>query len=193
MPVLRDMGKWNNNKDSYHGNTAYYKNEDAVEKVLRYISRTRWNENRVSDLICIGGAGIDISAPIEEIIREFLTIQIFYKIDDRKGRRLIHLTYSFSDDEFNIRLNRNYALVNLIARNISAYYFAMGFQVFYGVHDDATKHTHIHFAISSINYLDGKKYHAGGESFKEMQSVFNQIFEEICAMDKGGNKLCIYQ
>lgn len=180
MPTLRDMGKYNTRKDSYYGNTLYYKNPDAIEKVIRYISRTRWNEDRKKDLVCIGGAGIDINAPVEIIIQQLMDIQKFYNINSRKGRRLVHLVYSFSDEDF-YALNRNYALVNLVARYISAYFFNRGFQVFYGIHDDEQKHVHIHFAISSINYINGKKYHAAGESFKEMIRIFDSIYHQICS------------
>ena len=193
MPVLVDAGQWNKRKYHSYGNTQYYKNKDAVESVIRYISRTRYNDPRRNELIGVGGAGINGFASVEDIIQQFLDVQNIYGIKERQGRRVVHLIYSFSDQEFSDLMHQNFELINLIARDISSFLFQKGFQVFYGIHYDPEKHAHIHFAINSINYLDGKKYHSGAGDFKAMKEVFDQIVFYRTQEQKGVGTVCIMQ
>lgn len=179
MPVLMDMGKWNRDHGGYRSSKSYYTNVDAVEKVIRYITRTRCVESRSGELISVGGAGVICAGTVEEIIVQFLIVQNFYQIDKRGGRRVVHEILSFTEEEFN-RINRNYALVNLVAREISAYFYLSGFQVVYAVHHDSEKHVHIHLAVNTINFKSGKKFHSGGEDFKYRIKHFQTIFENVC-------------
>ncbi len=193
MPVLRDMGKWNHENGNRYisARQAYYKNDNAVENVIRYITRTRANETRRNELICYGGAGVDITASPAEIINQFLMVQDFYKINERGGRRLIHEVYSFTDEEFNL-LNNDYALINLIAREISAYFFDQGYMVVYAIHCEIDKRVHIHFAVNSINYYNGKKFVSKGEDFKNRIAIFQSIYQNILNYARR-TKLCIMQ
>lgn len=181
MPVLRDMGKWNHDNMHINGRQSYYKNTDAVENVIRYILRERYCETRRPDLISYGGAGIDINASAATIINQFLAIQNLYKIDERGGRRLVHEVYSFSDEEFKM-LGENYALVDYVAREISAYFYAQGFQIVYAIHNESGKRVHIHFVMNTINFRTGKKFVSRGEDFKYRLMFFNQIFRKVCGL-----------
>ena len=176
MPVLRDMGKWNKENGRFPGKAMYYKNEDAVEKVIRYITRTRWNESQGNELIGYGGAGVSIGAPVEVLIGEFVKVQKIYNIT--QGRRIIHEVYSLADNDFEL-LNKDYALVDLLGRQLSAYYFALGYQVVYAVHWDMSKHVHIHIATNTVNFRTYKKFHSGGEDFKQRIAIFKKIFGDI--------------
>lgn len=176
MPVLRDMGKWNKENGRFPGKAMYYKNEDAVEKVIRYITRTRWNESQGNELIGYGGAGVSIGAPVEVLIGEFVKVQKIYNMS--QGRRMIHEVYSLSDYDFEL-LNKDYALVDLLGRQLCAYYFALGYQIVYAVHWDMSKHVHIHLAINTVNFRTYKKFHSGGEDFKQRIAIFKKIFFDV--------------
>lgn len=193
MPVLIDMAEWNlknNTNYCYNRENMYYKNKDAVEKVLRYISRTRWNEDREGELISIGGAGIDIKSSITQIIDDFIKVQKYYEIDKRGGRRIVHLVYSLSDEDMCL-LNFNYALVDVIAKSISAYFFDQGFQTFYGIHYSSERKTHIHVALNTVSYLNGKKYHSEYGYIEKLKITFDTYFQIACNMNEKhlcGNK-----
>lgn len=174
MPTLMNMGRLSHD---------YYKNPDAIEKVIRYITRTRWYENRRHELIKIGGAGFDVNAPVDVIIYQFLVVQNTFNINSRGGRRLIHEVYSFNDEEFKA-LNCDFALVDLIARDISAYFFNKGFQILYGIHYEETKRCHIHIMVSSINFLTGKKFVAKSEAFNIRKKYFDEIYKYYVSLVK---------
>lgn len=53
-------------------------NEDAVEKVIRYITRTRKNEDRADELITWGGMGVGCYASSELVIERFRAVQEVY-------------------------------------------------------------------------------------------------------------------
>lgn len=176
MPVLNDMGKWNKENSRFPGKSVYYKNADAVEKVIRYITRSRWNESQRHELISCGGAGIPVEASVATVINEFIKIQKIYKLT--QGRRMVHEVYSLSDKDFEL-LNRDYALVDLLGRRLSAYFFATGYQCVYAVHYDMIKHVHIHLAVNVVSFRTYKKFHSSAEELRQRIVVFEQIFNEV--------------
>lgn len=57
-----------------------YKNEDSAENVIRYITRTRKNEDKAHEFLCYGSYhGFMYQKPVEEIISEFEYVQEQYK------------------------------------------------------------------------------------------------------------------
>ena len=72
-----------------------FTNADAVENLIRYVTRTRKNENRAGDLIKYGAAGAGYYLHPEDIIRQFLFVQNVYKINQRKGKRMYHESITF--------------------------------------------------------------------------------------------------
>ena len=154
-----------------------YTNKDAVEKVIRYITRTRWCENRQNELIAYGGAGVGIYLNPAEIIRQFLYVQNIYNINNRGGRRIYHEVLSFTDYEFQL-LNWDYNSVLMIAQEISKFYYENGHQVLFGIHYSEEKRLHIHFAVNTINYRTGLKWHSSKIDLEQRKLLFNEIIKK---------------
>lgn len=177
MPFLKCIYQWkqeNSNYNSYYG-SKYYTNPDAVEKVIRYVTRTRQIEDRKNELIAIGGRGVYFNFSIEHIINQFLSMQNFYNINQRGGRRVFHEAYCLSDQDF-INLNCDYANVYALAEKISDCYLQDRHQVLFAIHHDPEKKVHIHFVVNTVNYESGKKYHSSKEDLKRREKKFNEIF-----------------
>lgn len=135
---------------------GYYTNANAISNLLRYITRTRQGEDRKDDLKGYGFYGASNYDPIEFSIYQFRTVQEIYSGDS--GRRMYHFIYSFSDDELS-QIGKDYILANRIAGVLAEMFWNMGHQVAYAVHDETAKRLHIHFAINSVNYISGLKFH----------------------------------
>lgn len=168
MPKLTILGKTHN--PWFEG--QYYKNDDAVEKVIRYITRTRFLEDRAGELICCGGSGITFRYGMEYIIHQMKQTQDLYNIEDRGGRRLGHEVFSFSDEDFKLVLDSDYRAVEQIAQEVCDYYFSKGFEAVYAVHYDTEKHVHIHVAYNYVSYLDGHKYRSRREDIIEKHTAY---------------------
>ena len=184
MPILVDQGTWNK-QNCY--NKSYYTNKDAVEKVIRYITRTRYNENKANELIKVGAAGINCLSTINEMIRHIEYVQEIYQIKRRGGRRIVHEVYSFSEQEFR-ELNNDYGYIDMIAREISYYYYCMGHQVVYAIHYSQHKKVHIHFAINTINFYTGKKFHSNTHDFQLRKKYFDDVYIKTCYQAKNYGK-----
>ncbi len=177
MPVLIDLGGYHIVKNGWcvRNSGSHYTNNDAVEKGIRYVTRTRNNESRRNELIGAGGAGISVGAPVEEIIKEFQEVQQFYGIDSRGGRRIGHWVFLFNDKEINAIAN-DMKSVNMIARAICSYLFTCGFQSVYAIHYDPQKKVHIHIVINAVSYFNGRKFHVSKQEFAKMSDVFTDYY-----------------
>lgn len=165
-----------------------YTNKDAVENCIRYITRTRANEQRENELIAWGGVGVGCYASPELAIQQFCCVQKIYGIDKRGGRRVHHEVYNFMDEEFE-KLGRNYEYVYQIAMKCAEYYYYMGHQVVFAIHhvrnaERENKGLHIHFVINSVNFFTGRKWHTGIQETYGRELLFGQIvrnfIEERC-------------
>lgn len=168
MPKLTILGKTHNS--NYEG--QYYKNDDAIEKVIRYITRTRHWENRAEELISCGGSGVTFRYGVEDLICQMQYTQDFYKIEDRGGRRLGHEVFSFDDEDFKLILDSDYRAVEQIAQEVCDYYFSKGFEAVYAIHYDDEKHVHFHVAYNYVSYMDGRKYKSCREDMIEKHLVY---------------------
>ena len=54
-------------------------------------------------------------------------------------------------------------------------YFQMGFQAVFAVHYEESKHYHFHFAVNSISFIDGRKWHTSFPEKNQRESIFNEI------------------
>lgn len=164
-----------------------YQNEDAVDNVLRYITRTRINENRANELYSFGGMGIDLYPfNIDTIIYQFKAIQDIHNIKGRGGRRIVHEVYTVLNGNYpkeNERLV--YETLDEVAKIGCSYLYNMGFQVVYAVHI-SDKNPHIHFAINSISFRTGLKFHMTGSEIGWFGHMLRQCTQKIY-----GNKLCM--
>lgn len=62
-----------------------YVNDDAVENVIRYVTRTRPDEDRRNELIFFGGAGV--SQEPEQMIVQFKYIQRTFRSNANTGKK----------------------------------------------------------------------------------------------------------
>lgn len=152
-----------------------YSNQSAVYNVVRYITRSRENEQNAGDLLFWGGLGISECEGVEYIVDEFQTVQDAYQ---RKniGRRVQHHVYSFSEGEKADIQGRNLDM-DAIARKMARDFFREGYQVVYAVHqgNSSEKHMHAHFAVNTVNFRTGKKFHESKAETKAREQRFQKI------------------
>lgn len=151
-----------------------YVNEDAVENVIRYITRTRKNENRKNELLMYGGKGVAIYEPVDYMIAQLIYVQCVFGIEQRKGRRMYHEVFSLDPHEF-IRMGRNVNTLWKFADQCAQCYFDAGYQVVYAIHGTNESDLHIHFAVSTINFRSGLKWHDSKTDLDLREDLFNKI------------------
>lgn len=170
IPINPNKGK-QENKYYKHSN---YSNSNAVGNLIRYITRTRENEDREKDLIAFGAVGACYYFHPDDIIKQFLFVQNGYAINSRGGKRMYHEVFNLYDCEA-AELNYDRMQLFWLGMKCSQIYFKMGFQTVFAVHWEEGKHYHIHFAVNSINFTNGRKWHTSLEEIKQREDIFNQI------------------
>lgn len=95
---------------------------------------------------------------------------------NQKPRRIYHEVFALDDKE-DVIMCSSIDLLNEFALSCCNYWFyEMGFQVVYAIHKPKNKRLHIHFAINTTSYLDGKKRHEKREEIIERQALFIMWF-----------------
>lgn len=133
-----------------------YKTKKSISNVIRYITRTRPNEDRAYELVLYGtNHGYHYQKTPEQIITEFEFVQ---KYTYTTGSRLCHYIIQISPDYFNETLNGDiYALADTTVQCCN-YVFGLGHQTCFAIHNVPTKDgLHIHLVINTINFITGKK------------------------------------
>lgn len=174
MGLLGIPTRGNNDKNMVHYKKRNYTNEDAVENLIRYVTRTRVDEDRAGDLITYGAVGADYFHSVENIIQQFQYVQKKYGIDYREGRRMHHEVFNLNDIEAE-RINFDLEQFWQIGLECSQIYYHMGHQVVFGVHWEEGKRYHIHFAVNSINFINGRKWHTSLKEIGPRNLIFNEI------------------
>lgn len=170
--IMQDGGE--NDRHYRHRN---YSNPDAVENLIRYVTRTRENEERLQDLISYGAAGSAYYLHPDDIIRQFQYVQNVYGIKRRGGRRMYHEVFNLYDCEFQ-ELGYDREQLWLFGMECCHIYYQMGFQAVFGIHWEPDKHYHIHFAVNSISFVDGHKWHTSLPEIQQRGDLFNKILFE---------------
>ena len=157
-----------------------YTNEEAVENCIRYITRTRANEDRREELIAWGGMGVGCYTVPELAIQQFCGVQ---KVYGKDGRKLFHEVYNLRDEEFE-KLGCNYDFVYQIGVKCAEYYYLMGHQVVFAIHharnaQKGNKGVHIHFVVNSVNFMTGGKWHTGMKESYGRNLMFDQIMKDF--------------
>ena len=172
MAMLTMMGRRRGN----------YVNSNAVENVIRYITRTRKNEDRRNELVVWDGMGVGCYDSPELVIEQFRYVQKAYGKTD--GRKIYHEVLGFKDEEFE-KMWRDYSLVHQIALECARKYYSMGYQVVFAVHhapkDTRTGNSgvHIHFVVNTVNFMDGRKWHTGFRQNYSREQDFNQNMKDV--------------
>lgn len=148
-------------------------NADAANNLIRYISRTRINEDRRHELLSFG-FNYPYPKPVEQIIHEFEYIQDYYHSD---GCLMCHYCLRFPltvDPRFKNNIHR----INAFAQDCCLFIFNMGHQCCYAVHtkDEDTDDIHIHLAINTVNFMTGKKLR---QYYKEIHNTVEKPLSTI--------------
>ena len=116
-----------------------YDDEEALPAVVNYVSRGGYGY--------YGGYGVDPRYAVEQM-------QAVQRIwGKEQGRQIRHFILSFHQSEA-----VHYEQAMKLGFEICRYY--ANFQSVYGLHHD-TDHLHLHFAVNTVSYLDGKMYAEG--------------------------------
>ena len=83
------------------------------------------------------------------------------------------------------RLNNNAEQIWLVGMECSQIYYQMGHQAVFAVHWEQEKHCHIHFAVNSINFRNGRKWHTTLAEIKQREGDFNEILCKYQIMTTG--------
>ena len=164
-----------------------YANADAVDNVIRYVTRTRSDEQRKGELQGYGGLGFFRYDTTETMIARFKAVQNAYGIGYRKGKRMFHEVFSITDREFE-GINCDMKLLNQIALELCGEYYRQGFQVVYAIHWDKEKKLHIHFAVNAVSFMTGKKFITSAKGNSERERLFNEKLYHYCCMLHPGSR-----
>lgn len=132
-----------------------YSNEDALENLIQYIQRCGHT----------GGLAVDIENAAEHMqsVKE-----LWHKTEGRQAR---HFILSFSENEYlDVYDAMNYGYL------ISQYYAAR-FQIMFAVHTD-TEHTHLHFVMNTVSYVDGRKYSEGRGDYVRFRNYIQSMMPD---------------
>lgn len=136
-----------------------YTSYKAMENLIFYIMAAKKTPNRIIGAIAV--------YPIEkeEIVRQFKQTQILHR--NQKKNRALHIILSFSTEEAQWLTFKDY---EKIGYSIANYYGKVNHQVVFALHED-TDNPHIHFAVNTVNYITGKKYHQQHKDYIKIRTI----------------------
>ena len=137
-----------------------YKNKESVESVLNYICAPEKTPSKL-----IGGLAVFVTTT-EELIMQFKAVKELYHKTD--GKQMMHFIVSFSEYQ-NLHPYHIFAMGQLIAA-----YYAEEYQIVYALHED-TVNPHLHFAMNTVSFIDGKKFNRGISDFYQFQEHVKMV------------------
>lgn len=146
-----------------------YKNNGAIANAIRYITRTRPNEDRKADLLSFGVVGT--SYITEEAIEQFKIVQNKFREPGNIGKRIFHETLQLSEMDL-VLLNNDPRHIIAYANRCAYYYYHLGFQVVFAVHWDQEKKYHIHFVGNAVSFLNGRKWQDSYTGVREGHFIY---------------------
>lgn len=152
-----------------------YTNYRAIENGIRYVTRTRKNENRRQELFAYGAIGASINP--ETAILEFTVVQKRLRESGCRGKLLFHEMFQLLREEVDLLKTDAVRLYNF-ARECAYYYYREGFQVVFAIHCDTQKGFHIHFVVNSVSFRNGKKWVDTYEGRNLRFELFMQILRK---------------
>ena len=155
-----------------HKQEGYFKNKNATENLIRYVTRTRPGESRLNELMLYGVLGAADYAPIEVVINQFITVQYLYPRE--VCRHMYHFVYCPEDIELKF-LYQNPSLAARIALDQASFFYNLGHQIVYAIHDDPEKRLHIHYAVNAVNFRDFHMFHYNLTKVKRYNTLFTKI------------------
>lgn len=133
-----------------------YPDDRSLQNVLEYVLRSSY----------CGGYGIDPDIALKQM--RFVK-ESYHK---SSGVQLKHFIISFTNHEmlyldFQDLLNLGFR----VGQHLGEY------QLVYGIHIDS-EHTHLHFAMNTVSFLDGHKFADGLLPFRRLCSLLSELFPE---------------
>lgn len=154
-----------------------YSNKEAVNNVIRDITRSRVDEQFEYQLVGYGAYGLAVVPDL--MIQQMNYVQKVNDIERRKGNRIFHEIFRFTPLEVK-QLYYDYRRMIKFAYECAELYYGSGHQVAFAIHcqmnenlNSGTSPYHIHFAVNSINYIIGNKFHSFKGKQKEREKIFN--------------------
>ncbi len=150
-------------KKNKEGKRITYKTLSSVKRLINYILR----EDKTRDYLK-GGILCNADTAYEEFI---LTKAIHDKLPTEKlsrSNQVFHFVQSFKEEEVTPELAKK------IADELLEFDLFKGFQVVYATHVDK-KHIHTHFAINSVNYGNGLRWHISNYDLKKLKDYSDEI------------------
>lgn len=161
-----------------------YQNQNAVKYLIRYITRTRYNEDRANELIGFGSLGTGESS--ERMIQDFLAVQKCLRASSKIGKRIHHEVFLLKIEEAKqLAFPASTQYLQQAAWECAQYYYTKGFQVVFAIHADNDKGVHFHFAVNSVNYKNGNKWSSSLRDLKEREELFIRTIEKYCQITSG--------
>lgn len=131
-----------------------YPDQESLGRVLNYVQREPIG----------GGYAIDPNYAFEQMM---LVKNAFYKTE---GVQLKHFIVSFTDSEMG-----TLDFTDLINLGFEIGKCLQDYQMVYSIHLDSN-HTHMHFVMNTVSFLDGHKYGDGLSGFKRICTHLKEIF-----------------
>lgn len=162
---------------------GHYADPSAVKNVIKYVLRKGKKPDK--DLLAYGGVGVIEFLGTESIIRQFRAVQKMHTRKGPFGRYIDHECFDFPPEAEHL-IYSNSLDVDAIAREIAYDFYEKDHcQVIYGVHrpsgNDA--HTHIHFAINTVNYMTGNKRRENTRQTREREARFQKIVADAISRE----------
>lgn len=134
-----------------------YNDKEALNTVVHYVCRGGYG-------FC-GGYGVDPRYAAEQML---LVKKIWWK---EQGRQVRHFILSFGKKE-----SIGYEKVMQLGFDICQYY--ADYQSVYGLHQD-TGHLHLHFAVNTVSYKNGKMYAEGVSDWYGLRGYIQGLIPQV--------------
>lgn len=140
-------------------NESYF-NQDAVENVIYYIT---------GHSLYTGSATTSI-VPGECIFQMYQIKALYGKMG---GRQIRHFILSFNSAYECIAFEE----LQLLGAQIASYY-DMTYQVIWAIHKSKNQHWHIHFAVNTVSYIDGRMYREGYKDLINLAAFISNLLPD---------------
>lgn len=140
-----------------------HRNENAVGNLVNYMLRSPFANGSAGRGVCTDSA--------DAVINSFsFTKQMYYK-DDRK--QVAHLIIESQTEGLVLTDMKE------IADGAADYFYHNGFQCFYVIHNgshDNKRNCHIHLAVNTINFFDGRRLYETYSVTSDFRNAMMQMF-----------------
>ena len=156
----------NGKKSRKSGRKITYKTLGSVRRLINYILR----EDKTQDHLK-GGIYCNPDTAYEQFI---LTKAMQNKLPEgviSKSNEVVHFVQSFKGKETTPELAKQ------IAQELLEHEVFKGFQIVYAVHID-TKNVHVHFAINSVNYETGLRWHISKHDLQSIKDFSDELMQK---------------